>query len=122
MPAKKKTERGRPPKKEVDFLLIEQLCQIQCTGEEIAAVLQLDYDTVAARIKEKYNLSFSEYIKKHAAGGKASLRRMQWKAAKDGNVTAMIWLGKQYLGQTDKRYEEPDNDEPSSTCEIVASK
>ena len=33
---------------------------------------------------------------------KASLRRMQYKAAEGGNVTAQIWLGKQILGQKDK--------------------
>ncbi len=27
---------------------------------------------------------------------------MQWKAAKAGNVTMQIWLGKQLLGQKDK--------------------
>ncbi len=32
-----------------------------------------------------------------------SLRRLQWKAAKENNVTMLIWLGKQYLGQTDKQ-------------------
>lgn len=34
--------------------------------------------------------------------GKASLRRMQFKSAEDGNVTMQIWLGKQMLGQRDK--------------------
>ena len=27
---------------------------------------------------------------------------MQFKKANDGNVSMLIWLGKQYLGQTDK--------------------
>ena len=35
--------------------------------------------------------------------GLASLRRRQFKAAQDGNATMLIWLGKQYLGQTDKQ-------------------
>jgi hypothetical protein len=39
-----------------------------------------------------------------AQTGKASLRRMQFKAAEDGNVTMLIWLGKQFLGQKDQRH------------------
>jgi hypothetical protein len=36
------------------------------------------------------------------AVGRMSLRRKQWKAAEDGNTTMLVWLGKQYLGQSDK--------------------
>ena len=50
------------PKKEIDFETVEKLCQIQCTGEEIAAVLGVDYDTLATRVKEEYNMKFSEYF------------------------------------------------------------
>lgn len=35
-------------------------------------------------------------------GGKRSLRRTQFKAALEGNPQLLIWLGKQYLGQSDK--------------------
>ena len=31
-----------------------------------------------------------------------SLRRKQFETALAGNVTMMVWLGKQYLGQKDK--------------------
>lgn len=91
------------PKIEIDYSLVENLCAIQCTGEEVASVLGIDYDTLNARIKEEYDVSFSEYYKKHAETGKMSLRRLQWRAAERGNVSMLIWLGKQYLGQTDKQ-------------------
>ncbi|HLC04806.1 MAG TPA: hypothetical protein VJK02_17360 [Anaerolineales bacterium] len=32
-----------------------------------------------------------------------SLRRLQLAKAKRGNVVMLIWLGKQFLGQSDKR-------------------
>jgi hypothetical protein len=35
--------------------------------------------------------------------GRMSLRRLQWKKAQEGNTTMLIWLGKQYLGQSDKQ-------------------
>jgi hypothetical protein len=34
------------------------------------------------------------------------LRRRQIRAALDGNITMLIWLGKQYLGQRDQVYVE----------------
>lgn len=92
---------GRPIKK-IDFDLVERLAEIQCTGEEIAGVLNIDYDTLCSRIEEKYNQSFSEYHEDKKGKGKSSLRRLQWKGAKSGNATMLVWLGKQYLGQKDK--------------------
>jgi len=92
---------GRP-KIEVDFAEVDKLCQIQCTGEEIASFFEISYDTLERRCKEQFKVSFAEYIKEKSAKGKSSLRRLQWKAAMNGNVTMLIWLGKQYLGQSDK--------------------
>jgi len=92
---------GRP-KIEVDFAEVDKLCQIQCTGEEIASFFEISYDTLERRCKEQFKVSLAEYIKEKSAKGKSSLRRLQWKAAMNGNVTMLIWLGKQYLGQADK--------------------
>lgn len=78
----------------------EKLASIQCTGEEIAGVLGVNYDTLLARIKEKGFASFSDWFKKHSASGKMSLRRRQFKMS-ETNPTMAIWLGKQYLGQKD---------------------
>ena len=81
---------------------IDQMCQIQCTGEEIASVMGVSYDTLERRIREKHGVKFAEYIAQKAEGGKASLRRMQWKTAQNGNVVMQIFLGKNYLKQSDK--------------------
>jgi hypothetical protein len=35
--------------------------------------------------------------------GKTSLRRVQYTKAMEGNIGMLIWLGKQYLGQAEKR-------------------
>lgn len=78
----------------------EKMAHIQCTGEEIAAILDLDYDTLLRLIKDKGYISFSEWFKKHSSGGKMSLRRRQFKMS-ETNPTMAIWLGKQYLGQRD---------------------
>lgn len=102
---KKTTEpkgEGRPLKP-IDFSLVDKLCSIQCTGEEIASVVGVDYDTLERRIKTEFDCSFTEYFEAKRGAGKASLRRMQWKAAESGSNAMLIWLGKQYLGQKDKQ-------------------
>jgi hypothetical protein len=96
--------KGGRPRAVIDWDKLEKLVHIQCTGEECAAILDVDYDTLDANIKRKYGFGFSEYFKKKGAGGKASLRRRQF-AMSENNVTMAIWLGKQYLGQTDRNEE-----------------
>lgn len=95
---------GRP-KKEISQRQFEELCKIQCTEEEICAVLDVNTDTLCTFCKETYGKTFSEVFKSKRQGGKASLRRNQWKMA-EKNVTMAIWLGKQFLGQSDNPNEE----------------
>lgn len=78
------------------------MCEIQCTGEEIAGVLGISYDTLIRRIQEKGYADFAEYLAEKGAEGKRSLRRRQWSEAMGGSTTMLIWLGKQMLGQTDR--------------------
>jgi hypothetical protein len=49
-----------------------------------------------------------------------SLRRLQAKKAAEGNVTMLIWLGKQYLGQSDRQ--EQKITEEVVTIERIAPK
>ena len=100
---------GRP-RIEIDFDAVNAMCEIQCTGEEIASVLKVSYDTLVNRIKEETGLNFSDYYKKASASGKMSLRRAQFKkAVESGSDTMLIWLGKQYLGQREPKDMEPDD-------------
>ena len=91
---------GRP-KKQIDRTLFEKLCGIQCTEEEICAVLDVSTDTLSAWCKKTYGCTFSEVAKKKRDVGKMSLRRSQFKLA-EKNATMSIWLGKQYLDQVDR--------------------
>ena len=87
---------GGRPKKVIDYDLVEKLAHIQCTQQEIAAILKCSVDTL------QRNKKFCGLYKKGMEEGRSSLRRLQWKAADEGDHTMMIWLGKQYLGQKDK--------------------
>lgn len=93
---------GRP-RIEIDWEEFDKLCALQCTQEEIAAWFNCSADTIDRRVKETYNANFAEIFAQKAGKGKISLRRKQMSVAQSGNVTMLIWLGKQYLGQSDKR-------------------
>lgn len=84
---------GRP-KKEIDYMAVEKLANIQCTQEEIASFLGISSRTLLRDEK------FKELFAKGRENGKMSLRRIQWKHA-EKSVPMAIWLGKQYLGQKD---------------------
>ena len=90
----------------IEYKKLDAMCAIQCTGEECAAILGVDYDTLNRGLKREGHKGFAEYFKQKSAHGKVSLRRRQSRAAEEGNTTMMIWLGKQWLGQTDKADEE----------------
>lgn len=81
---------GRP-KLDIDPAQVEALARIDCTTAEIASVIGCSPDTLERR--------FAAAIEKGRNDGKASIRRMQYKAAMSGNPTMLIWLGKIQLGQ-----------------------
>jgi transcriptional regulator with XRE-family HTH domain len=92
---------GGRPRLEFDLRQVEELGKIQSTQAELAAVLGCSVDTVKDRLK--CDPEFSAAYIKGLESGKASLRRLQWKAALGGNITMQIWLGKQYLAQSDRQ-------------------
>ena len=98
----KKKSTGRP-RIEIDKEQFEKLCAIQATEEEIAGWFKCSQETIRRYCKKEYGEQFCEVYKRLSSGGKISLRRTQFRIAEAGNATMAIWLGKQYLGQTDKQ-------------------
>ena len=86
----------RGPYKPIDYDLAEKLSRLQCNNDEIAMVMDVNPRTL------ERNKKYVEIHRKGLDSGKAGLRRLQWAQAEKGNVTMLIWLGKQYLGQSDK--------------------
>ncbi len=91
---------GRP-KKEIDIQTFEKLCGLQCTKEEIASFLNCSADTIERFCKRVYGDTFAVVFSRKREIGKISLRRTQWKLA-EKSPTMAIFLGKQYLDQSDK--------------------
>lgn len=96
---------GRPKIEwsEKEYSTFEALCAINCTEDDICYAMKVTDKTLNRILKEQYNMSFSDCFKKYSANGRISLRKKQFEVAKAGNVPMLIWLGKQYLGQTDKK-------------------
>ena len=93
---------GRP-RIEIDWKEFDKLCGLQCTLEEIAGWFNCSIDTIENRVKEVHGITFSEYFSQKRSSGRISLRRKQYEAAMSGNTALLIWLGKQYLNQSDKQ-------------------
>lgn len=87
----------------IDWPKVDALCKIQCTGVEIASVIDVSYPTLERACRREKKINFDEYLTIKKLGGKASLRRRQWKLAEGGNATMLIWLGKNVLDQKDRQ-------------------
>ena len=82
------------PKIQIDAELVYKMAQWGCKTREIADHFNCSEDTISGR--------FSSQLAKGRADLRMSLRQWQLAAAKKGNPTMLIWLGKQMLGQADK--------------------
>lgn len=74
-----------------------------CTEEDIAGFFGVSLDTIERRCKEWYSATFADIYKELSAKGRVSVRRAQFKliSGESPNCSMAIWLGKQYLGQSD---------------------
>jgi hypothetical protein len=79
----------------VDEAKLEKLAQLGLSNAEIASVLDCSPDTIERNYRDVLDTG-----REHR---NASLRRKQFEVAISGNPTMLIWLGKQYLGQSDKQ-------------------
>jgi len=98
-----KPKMGRPRKEltDRDWEQLEKLCALHCTAVECASFFDMSEDILTQLIKERYSLTFPEYFRQKSSSGKISLRRRQFEMAQTTPSLA-IWLGKQWLGQSDK--------------------
>lgn len=93
--------KGGRPRKTIDQEQFEKLCELQCTQEEICGWFDVTDKTLTSWCKTTYGVSFSEIYNKKREKGKISLRRAQFQLAQK-NAAMAIFLGKNYLGQTDR--------------------
>ena len=74
---------------------IQMLASFGCSIIEIAKYFKVDESTVRKNYQDELETGRESL--------KVKLRQLQWDHAARGNTALLIWLGKQYLGQTDRK-------------------
>ena len=101
-PTKRKKTVGGPKKYDIDTEQLFKLAKYNLTNIEIADIYGCD----EALLRKNY----SEFLTKGRGELKRRLRQAQYEEAVDGrNITMLIWLGKQILGQSEKSTHEMIN-------------
>jgi hypothetical protein len=91
---------GKPPMVKFDYNELEKLAYMSASAKEIARFFRCSESTIERRKVD--DPKFKDALDYGYARGNLNLRRQQMKAADEGNITMLIWLGKNRLGQTDK--------------------
>jgi hypothetical protein len=73
---------------------VKMLASFGCSYIEIAKYFAVDEKVIRRRFRAEYEQGKEEM--------KLTLRQLQWKHAQGGNTALLIFLGKNYLNQTDK--------------------
>ena len=95
MPEKRKSARSPKRKSRVDREKVEMLSSFGCTIMEIAKFFIVDESVIRK--------DYVEEVRRGKEQMKLRLRQLQWKFAEQGNTSLLIFLGKNYLNQTDKQ-------------------
>lgn len=96
---------GRPRKtwSAIEEDQFRKLCSIFCTRSEVASIMGVDVRTLDRLVSEHFPESptWPEAFDRFSSAGRASLRRKQFEVAMGGDRAMLIFLGKNYLGQSD---------------------
>ena len=108
--AKPKRKVGRPPI-EIDWEEFDKLLLIHATLREVAGWFNCSEDTIERLVLKKFGMNFADYKDQKGAKGKISIRSKQFQTAMDGNIAMLIWLGKNWLGQSDSKDDKTSDNE-----------
>jgi len=82
----------------IDLEELEKLAAMHCTEAEVGAWFGVTQQAISKRLQRE---PAKTVWTTGWAKGNISLRRQQMQRAEAGDKTMLIWLGKQWLGQTD---------------------
>jgi len=99
---KKKSKAGRP-KILIDWVKVNKYLQAQCDGVGISGILGIAPITLYRACERDHKVNFEVYSAQKKSEGKELLRAKQFGVAMEGDKTMLVWLGKQYLKQSDKQ-------------------
>ena len=111
-----KMGRGRV---DIDWDFVDQKLEAHCSAESIASRLGIDRTTLYKRCEQDRGLTFSTLAQLKRQDGDDDLRDTQHRVAMSGDKVMLVWLGKNRLGQSDKK-EIAHTDATSLAKEIAA--
>ena len=83
----------------IDWAVVDNYLAGGSSGAQIAGALGINKHTLYRRCEKEHNSDFANYANKKRQKGNALLNYKQFQVAMEGNVSMLIWLGKQRLGQ-----------------------
>ena len=96
--------RGRS-EKSLNWDLIDNLLIAGCSGVEIAAHINIHFNTIYVKALSQHGVTWTEYSQKLKQKGDTLIRAAQFAKATGSSVkgdnTMLIWLGKNRLNQKD---------------------
>lgn len=87
----------------IDWEEVDECLEAGANGVQVAAILGIHFNTLASKCKTQKKSDFSDYLRQKREKGNSKLLKKQFNSAMDGDRGMLIWLGKQRLGQADKR-------------------
>ncbi len=95
---------GRPPTEsaKIDKDELEKLMKLNLSEQEVSDWFDVQPKTLIRFVNKEFGCTFVQLRNKGFVRTKAAIKRAQIENALKGNTVLLIWLGKQYLGQSDK--------------------
>ena len=94
------TKRGRTFAT-IDWGNVKKLLASGMSGASVAQTIGIDKSVLYRRCQDEHGVTFQYYRQKARAGGVDLLRAKQHELAMKGDRAMLIWLSKNYLGQTE---------------------
>ena len=109
---KSNNDTAHPNKILIDWNVLDALMQFKVTLSFVADYMKVSEDTIARRIREEYDLTFSEYNKLRMQRTAVKLQQKAIEMALGGNATMMIFALKNVANWQDKVEQNVNNSGP----------
>ena len=98
----KGSDNADPRKIELDYKVLNAMVQFKPTLNFVADYMGVSRDTIMRRIKSDYGMTYDEYKKMKAQRVGYNVAQKLYDEGMKGNITALIFLSKNFAGMTDK--------------------
>jgi hypothetical protein len=87
----------------INWVKVEKMAMAGANGKQISSALGIHYDTLTTACVRENKSTFSDYLQAKREKGNNFLLSKQYDIAIEGDRSMLIWLGKNRLGQSDKK-------------------